>query len=394
MSLWHCCRVKGLLSLVPGGQPKLLSPGRVEIYDLDLEGRAVLASSTPFTSPGQPPLYTTLVTPHGADMKRNIRTLLEAAVRKRLMSDRRIGCLLSGGLDSSLIAALLVKQRQEMGVTSPLQTFAVGMAGSPDLQAARKVADHLGTEHHEVIFTAQEGVDVIPDVIYHLESYDITTVRASVGMYLVSRYIRQATDTAVVLSGEGADELAQGYIYFHGAPSADQADTESRRLLTDLHYFDVLRGDRTTAAWGLEIRVPFLDHQFSSYYLSLPPEERQPQGGVEKHLLRAAFEDEHLLPGDILWRPKEAFSDGVSALATSWHRVLHDYCDTRVTDEELEAAPTRYPRNTPRTKEAAFYRATFEARFPGQADWLPYFWMPRWTHAADPSARTLRHYRQ
>ncbi|KAL8607816.1 hypothetical protein ACOMHN_005371 [Nucella lapillus] len=181
MSLWHCCRVKGLLSLVPGGQPKLLSPGRVEIYDLDLEGRAVLASSTPFTSPGQPPLYTTLVTPHGADMKRNIRTLLEAAVRKRLMSDRRIGCLLSGGLDSSLIAALLVKQRQEMGVTSPLQTFAVGMAGSPDLQAARKVADHLGTEHHEVIFTAQEGVDVIPDVIYHLESYDITTVRASVG---------------------------------------------------------------------------------------------------------------------------------------------------------------------------------------------------------------------
>ncbi|KAL8607818.1 hypothetical protein ACOMHN_005373 [Nucella lapillus] len=236
------------------------------------------------------------------------------------------------------------------------------------------------------------GAGMYRIVYYRAGMYRI--VYCGAGMYLVSRYIRQATDTAVVLSGEGADELAQGYIYFHGAPSADQADTESRRLLTDLHYFDVLRGDRTTAAWGLEIRVPFLDHQFSSYYLSLPPEERQPQGGVEKHLLRAAFEDEHLLPGDILWRPKEAFSDGVSALATSWHRVLHDYCDTRVTDEELEAAPTRYPRNTPRTKEAAFYRATFEARFPGQADWLPYFWMPRWTHAADPSARTLRHYRQ
>lgn len=369
-------------------------PGHLEVYDLDHQGRAVFSRRTAFNRPGQVPLYKTLVSPEADNIKQNVRALFEAAVRKRLMSDRRIGCLLSGGLDSSLVTALLVKLSKEAGLTYPIQTFAIGMEGSPDLKAAKKVSEYLGTEHHEVIFTPEEGTDAIPDVINHLESYDITTVRASVGMYLISRYIKLNTDTTVILSGEGSDELAQGYIYFHNAPSATEADKESRRLLDDLFMFDVLRGDRTTAAWGLEIRVPFLDHQFTSYYLSLSSEERQPKDGVEKHLLRSAFDDGHLLPNDILWRPKEAFSDGVSSVTKSWFQVVQEFCDKQINDGELQAAKTLYPHNTPQTKEALFYRKTFEAKFPKKASWIPYFWMPRWSATSDPSARTLKHYKQ
>ncbi|XP_076461604.1 asparagine synthetase [glutamine-hydrolyzing]-like [Babylonia areolata] len=394
-----CSEAKGLFGLSHSLCDKTAKmepflPGHVEVYDLDHLGRATLSSRASFNRPGQFPLYKTLVSHEGDDIKKNIRTLLEAAVRKRLMSERRIGCMLSGGLDSSLVAALLVKLSKEMGLDYKIQTFATGMEGSPDLKAAKKVAEYLGTDHHQVIFTPEDGLDAIPDVINHLESYDITTVRASVGMYLVSRYIKLKTDTTVVLSGEGSDELAQGYIYFHNAPSAAEADKESRRLLDDLYMYDVLRGDRTTAAWGLEIRVPFLDHQFTSYYLSLPPEERQPQEGVEKYLLRSAFDDGHLLPNDILWRPKEAFSDGVSSVTKSWFEVVQEFCDKQINDKELEAAKSLYPHNTPTTKEALFYRKTFEEKFPRKASWIPYFWMPRWSATKDPSARTLKHYKQ
>lgn len=369
-------------------------PGHVEVYDLDQQGRAVLKSRTRFNRPGQAPKYKTLVSPDSDDIKTNIRSLFEAAVKKRLMSERRIGCMLSGGLDSSLVAALLVKLSKEMGATYPIQSFAIGMEGSPDLAAAKKVAKHLGTEHHEVVFTPEEGLDVIPDVIKHLESYDITSVRASVGMFLVSRYIKQKTDTTVVLSGEGADELAQGYIYFHQAPSAAEGDKESRRLLDDLYMYDVLRGDRTTAAWGLEIRVPFLDHRFSSYYLSLPAEQRVPKTGIEKHLLRSAFDDGQLLPSEILWRPKEAFSDGVSSVKRSWFQVIQDFCEEQFSDNDLAEAKTLYPHNTPKTKEALYYRRTFESKYPNKAAWIPYFWMPKWSSSDDPSARTLKHYKQ
>ncbi|KAH9488520.1 hypothetical protein Btru_062217, partial [Bulinus truncatus] len=262
-------------------------PGHVEIYNLDKDGRAFLDKRIMFNQPGQSPAYKTRVDPSSfvPDVQSNIRVLLQAAVEKRLMADRRIGCLLSGGLDSSLVAALLVKLTKEKGISYPIQTFAIGLEGSPDLAAAKKVADFLGTEHHEILMTPEEGLEAIDNVIYHLESYDITSVRASVGMFLLSKYIKEKTDTTVILSGEGADELAQGYIYFHRAPSATEADQESRRLLNDLYFYDVLRGDRTTAAWGLEIRVPFLDHQFTSYYLSTKPELRQPKEGIEKYLL-------------------------------------------------------------------------------------------------------------
>ena len=199
------------------------------------------------------------------------------------------------------------------------------------MEFARLMAKHLNTEHHEVSFTPDEGFQAVRDVIFSLESYDITTIRASVGMYLVSKYIKANTDTTILFSGEGADELCQGYIYFHKAPSTNEADAESRRLLEDLYLYDNLRADRMTAAHGLELRVPFLDKFFTSYYLSLPPEERQPQFGIEKHFLRKSFSKTGLLPESVLWRPKEAFSDGVSSKEKSWFAHLQEKIEEKVT---------------------------------------------------------------
>ena len=204
------------------------------------------------------------------------------------------------------------------------------MDGSTDVEAARLMAEHLDTEHHEIKFTPQEGIEALHSVIYALESYDITTIRASVGMYLIAKYIKEKTDTTVIFSGEGSDELCEGYIYFHKAPTPQEGHDESLRLLNDLYFYDVLRSDRSTSVHGLEVRVPFLDKYFTSYYLSLPPEDRQPKDGVEKHLLRSAFSGTGLLPDKILWRPKEAFSDGVSSKEKSWFSLLQDHIEHKV----------------------------------------------------------------
>ena len=204
------------------------------------------------------------------------------------------------------------------------------MDGSSDIDAARVVAKYLDTEHHEVKFTPQEGIDALRKVIYTIESFDITTIRSSVAIYLISKYIKENTDTTVIFSGEGSDEVCQGYIYFQKAPTAQEGHKESHQLLEDLYLYDVLRLDRSTAAHGLEVRVPFLDKYFTSYYLSLPPEERQPQNRIEKHLLRSAFSGTGLLPDKILWRPKEAFSDGVSSKEKSWFSLLQDHVETKV----------------------------------------------------------------
>ncbi|KAL5007851.1 hypothetical protein ScPMuIL_016657 [Solemya velum] len=352
-----CSEAKGLLGLKHNSTSKGIEPflpGHVETYELDDKCRARLIEKTQFHKIGDPPAYTTCLQTTDDNTKRNIRLLLEAAVTKRLMSERRIGCLLSGGLDSSLVTALVVKHAKENNFMYPIQTFSIGMEGSTDLLAARKVAEHLQTEHHEVVFTPEEGIDALENVIYHLESYDITTVRASVGMYLVSKYIKEKTDSTVILSGEGSDEIAQGYIYFHKAPSAKKADEESKRLCDDLYMYDVLRGDRTTSAWGLEIRVPFLDHKFSSHYMSLDSGLKLPKQGKEKYLLRSAFDDSKLLPADILWRPKEAFSDGVSSTTHSWYEVLQDFIEEQINDDEMSTAAAKYPHNTPKTKEALY----------------------------------------
>ncbi|KAF4794276.1 asparagine synthetase [Turdus rufiventris] len=314
---------------------------------------------------------------------------------KVLTSDGFLGVCseAKGGLDSSLVAAVLLKLMKEINISYPLQTFAIGMENSPDLLAARKVAAHIGSEHHEVILNTEEGIQAIEEVIFSLETYDITTIRASIGMYLVSKYIRKKTDSVVIFSGEGSDELTQGYIYFHKAPSPEEAAEESERLLKELYLFDVLRADRTTAAHGLELRVPFLDHRFTSYYLSLPAELRIPKNGIEKYLLRSSFEDSNLLPKEILWRPKEAFSDGIASVKKSWFSILQDYIDQQVDDLLLEKAAEKYPFNPPKTKESYYYRQIFEKHYPGQSNWLPHYWMPRWVKATDPSARTLKHYK-
>lgn len=393
-----CSEAKGLIGLSQEAYSEHVEPflpGHVESYKLDMLGKASFEERIRFHKVGEAPAYKTVAEIQDKnDVEENIRILLEAAVEKRLMAERRIGCLLSGGLDSSLVASILVKKAKEMKLSYRIQTFAIGMENSPDLLAARKVANFLETEHHEVVFTPEEGIAALEDVIYYLESYDVTTIRASVGMFLLSKYIKEKTDTTVILSGEGSDEIAQGYIYFHNAPSATDADIESKRLCEDLYMFDVLRGDRSTSAWGLEIRVPFLDHKFSSYYLSLSDSIKQPQKGIEKYLLRSAFDGIDLLPTDILWRPKEAFSDGVSSKTRSWFEILQEFICEQVNDSDLESTALTYKHNTPRTKEALYYRQIFEKFYPGQGDWIPYYWMPKWTGATDPSARTLKHYKQ
>jgi len=308
---------------------KPFQPGYLQTFDITSEGQAIVAETKRFLAIGGSDV-TSAYAVHPTDIYANIRLLLKEAVKKRLMSERRIGCFLSGGLDSSLVTALLVQCLPEVGCDYKVQTFSIGMDDSPDLKAARTLAKYLGTEHHEVQFTPDEGFAAIREVIQSIESFETSIIRGSVLMYMLSKYIKEKTDTTVIFCGEGSDELCQGYIYFHKSPTAADGDVESRRLLHDLYLYDNLRADRTTAAHGLELRLPFLDKFFSSYYLSLPPEKRQPQDGVEKHLLRSAFAGTGLLPDEILWRPKEGFSDGVSPRKRSWFVLLQDHIENRV----------------------------------------------------------------
>ena len=233
------------------------------------------------------------------------------------------------------------------------------------------------------------------DVIYSLETWEVGGIRCSVGMYLVCKYIKKHTDTVVIFSGEGADELCQGYINFKMAQNPEEADAESRRLLRDLYFFDVLRCDRCPAAHGLELRVPFLDAQFTSYILSLPPELRQPKDGVEKFLLRASFESTGALPNEILWRAKEGFIDGVSCTqpGQSWSELLQNHFENVVSDDAMTRAAELYPFNTPKSKEAFYYRQVFEEFFPGQSHLIPYYWKARWINSDDPSQRTWENYK-
>ncbi|MBO2675488.1 asparagine synthase B [Shewanella algae] len=296
-----------------------------------------------------------------------LREALEAAVKRQLMSDVPYGVLLSGGLDSSVISAItqtFAKRRIEDNDASDawwpqLHSFAVGLKGAPDLAAAQKVADAIGTIHHELHFTFQEGLDAIKEVIYHLETYDVTTIRAATPMYLMARKIK-AMGIKMVLSGEGADELFGGYLYFHKAPNARAFHEELVRKLDKLHLYDCLRANKAMAAWGLEARVPFLDKEFMDVAMRLNPEAKMSRDGrIEKHILRQAFE--HKLPAEVAWRQKEQFSDGVGY---SWIDGLKEHAAAQVEDKELANARFRFPHNTPETKEAYFYRCFFEEHFP------------------------------
>ncbi len=299
-----------------------------------------------------------------------LRKGLEDAVHHQLMSDVPYGVLLSGGLDSSVIAAITKKfaskriesNDQEDAWYPQLHSFAVGLVGSPDLIAAQKAADHIGTIHHEVNFTIQEGLDAIRDVIYHLETYDVTTIRASTPMYLLARVIK-SMGIKMVLSGEGSDELFGGYLYFHKAPNAKEFHEETVRKLKKLYLYDCLRANKSLAAWGVEGRVPFLDKEFMDIAMSINPEDKMIRNGrMEKWVVRKAFED--YLPESIAWRQKEQFSDGVGY---SWIDTLKEQAEQKVSDTEFETAASRFPINTPKNKEEYLYRSIFESHFPSDA---------------------------
>lgn len=302
-----------------------------------------------------------------------------AAVHKRLSSDRPIGFLLSGGLDSSLVVALAV----QMIGKNKVKTFSIGMPGGTDLLYAKKVADYLGTQHTEVLFTAEEGIAAIPDVVRATETYDITTIRASVGQYLLAKYIAEHTDIKVILNGDGADEAEMGYLYFYNHPTGKEAGDESVRLLREIHQFDGLRVDRCLGAHGLEARVPFLDVGFVEAMVAVPLDLRVPTASrMEKQFLRDAFATLYptLLPPEIMYRKKEAFSDGVSKSTESWFQILQNSIRWPIKD---------VPHIQPTTCEAAYYRSLFDLYFPGQHEIIPHYWMPRWSDTTDPSARTL-----
>ena len=336
-----------------------------------------------------------------------LREALMAAVKRQLMCDVPYGVLLSGGLDSSVISAIAkiyadrrVEDHDNSKAWWPqLHSFAVGLEGAPDLIAARKVAEHLGTVHHELLYTVQEGLDALRDVIYHLETYDVTTIRASTPMYLMARRIK-AMGIKMVLSGEGSDELFGGYLYFHKAPNAREFHEETVRKLQALHMFDCLRANKSMAAWGVEARVPFLDKAFMDVAMRLNPADKMcGQGKMEKHILRQAFAD--LLPDEVVWRQKEQFSDGVGY---SWIDSLKAMVEQEVTDQMMAAAAFRFPLNTPTNKEAYYYRAIFEGHFPQEsaARCVPcgpsvacstptaIEWDEQWKLMADPSGRAIK----
>lgn len=335
-----------------------------------------------------------------------LRRAFEKAVIKRLMTDVPFGVLLSGGLDSSLVASVTArhlagtKAARQWG--AQLHSFCVGLENSPDLKAAREVADYLGTVHHEFHFTVQDGIDAIEDVIYHIETYDVTTIRASTPMFLMARKIK-ALGVKMVISGEGSDEIFGGYLYFHKAPNKEELHRETCRKIKALHQYDCLRANKATSAWGLEARVPFLDKDFINVAMAIDPEWKMikpGQGHIEKWVLRKAFDDEEhpYLPKHILYRQKEQFSDGVGY---SWIDGLKAHAAQHVTDKMMQNAEHIFPHNTPTTKEAYYYRMIFERFFPQNSARLSVpggasvacstakavEWDAAWSNNLDPSGR-------
>ena len=297
-----------------------------------------------------------------------LRKGLEDAVHRQLMSDVPYGVLLSGGLDSSIISAVAKKfaarrvenDNQTEAWWPQLHSFAIGLKGAPDLIAARKVAEHIGTVHHEINFTVEEALDALSDVIYHIETYDVTTVRASTPMYLLARFIK-SMGVKMVLSGEGSDEIFGGYLYFHKAPDAKALHEETVRKLDKLHLYDCLRANKTLSAWGVEGRVPFLDKEFMDIAMRINPADKMcgRNGKIEKHVLRQAFEG--YLPESVTWRQKEQFSDGVGY---NWIDSLREMAEKKVSDKQMERAAERFPINPPMSKEEYWYRTMFEEHFP------------------------------
>lgn len=363
------------------------SPGTIEVYDMNTMRltKTIQYHTVPWIT------NTTLLLDSAID---SIRLALLAAVEKRMLTDRPVAALLSGGLDSSLIASMVQKSLTRLA-QPPLKTFSIGFKGSSDLKHARLVADYIGSDHTEIEMTPDQFFEAIPEVIKAIESYDTTTVRASVGNYLIAKEIRKRTDCKVVFNGDGADELFGGYLYFRSAPNDAAFHAETGRLLEDIYTFDVLRSDRSISSNGLEARTPFLDKQFVAIVRSLPPNLLKPvPGKIEKSILRESFYD-GWLPNEVLMRRKEAFSDGVSSPEKAWFQEIqervskcipHDWRKHNFNTDHLK----------PQTAEEYYYRALFDNYYPNAPKVnVPYRWMPKWSpETTDPSARTLNVYNE
>lgn len=370
-------------------------PGTFQVYDIHT--KKLLHSEKYHTTPWLKNPLLSPSHPSGLDMAcMNLRFALEEAVQKRMLTERPVAALLSGGIDSSLIASLVQKNLRRLNLP-PLQTFSIGMKGSEDLRHAKLVAEWIGSQHTEIVLTAQDFFNAIPAVIRAIETFDTTSVRASVGNWLVSKAIREKSNCKVVFNGDGSDEVFGSYLYFYNAPTDQLFEEESQRLLDDIYMFDVQRSDRSISSHGLEARTPFLDKQFVAVARSLPTVWRRPIKGkqVEKWILRRAFDDGKTLPHQVLWRRKEAFSDGVSSQEKSWYQEIQERVLSLMPDNWYEKAQRHYQHLPPQTPEQYYYRYLFEAEFsktPSQTC-IPYFWMPKWTPGAtDPSARTLALY--
>uniref|UniRef100_A0A6C0AZI3 asparagine synthase (glutamine-hydrolyzing) n=1 Tax=viral metagenome TaxID=1070528 RepID=A0A6C0AZI3_9ZZZZ len=358
---------------------------------------SVVYHSTPFSNYSKIESVTTII--------ENIQHYLCEAVKKRtLVTERPVACLLSGGLDSSLITAL-VNDCYKRYTTSelPLETFSIGLEGSEDLKYAKVVAEYLGTKHTEILLTEDDFINAIPEVITAIESYDTTTVRASIGNYLLGKYISENSDAKVIFNGDGSDELCGGYLYMQACPDAIEFDKETRRLLKDIHAFDVLRSDKCISSHGLEPRTPFLDRGWVQYYLSISPDIRYHYKGIcEKYLLRIAFSKDYfqgcnglpLLPDSVLWRRKEAFSDGVSKMSRSLYTIIQEKIPIK--NDSFTSNQYKIQNQNeeifPNTNEKMYYRSIFEENYPGLSNVVPYFWMPKYVDATDASARTLTIY--
>ncbi len=346
--------------------------------------------------------YNTNSKPDESDYAKAI-SIFENAVRHRLISDRPIGCLLSGGLDSSVVCAVAAKIMAEEYPGKKLKSFSIGMKEGTDIVYAKSVAEHLnklyGNIEHEIIyFTPQEGLDAIDTVLQNTETYDITTIRASVGQYLLGKYISANTDIKVVLNGDGADECQMGYLYFYNHPDLKSAQEDHYRLLDEIHLFDGLRVDRAISCHGLEARVPFLDREFVDFFRGLPASWKVPtKDSIEKNFFRTAFAKSKFgktLPEEVLWRKKEAFSDGVSGKEKSWFQWVQEFLNEKVSDQEFEMKKDKlHPSIVAPSKESFYFMRAFQNQNGDQWQVIPHYWLPRWSgNLSEPSARVLKVY--
>ena len=346
--------------------------------------------------------YHTLTMSHFTDLNESKETILERlalytkeAVKKRVENtERPVACLLSGGLDSSLVAALASKY-----YNGTIETYSIGLEGSEDLKYSKLVADHIKSKHTQIVVSKEDFLNAIQNVIYDIESYDTTTVRASVGNWLIGKYIRENSEAKVVLNGDGADELMGGYLYMKSAPDLIEFDNECRRLLSDIHHFDVLRSDKSISSHGLEPRTPFLDRSLVMFYLSISRQLRFSSNKdiCEKYLIREAMSKQFpdILPEKVLWRTKEAFSDGVSSKEKSWYIIIQEHINDIVKNDKYLAftMEKQFTHNNPKTLEQKYYRYLFEKNYSNLGSIIPYYWMPKYVNATDASARTLETYK-